>query len=239
MDRKYWIKVGFAMAAIFVVGTFVVRGVLAAIARGKEVVESVIPSGLPLMHAGFRIDNQRLGDISELQLLRSHPGRVDSAVMNVTLDSGASLATLDDCRLMIRDARHFDSHTRFSCAASSDSASLDLVPFGHIVLEPGDRTVTLWVPNEQVADLARNAVHGVGDSGNVDIRSDHGSFSVRVDGREVVSMRGDSAGGSVIVRDANGHPIVDISGDSNGGHVRIMDSQGNAKVDINGTSSHH
>ncbi len=238
MNRKYWLKVAAAMTLIFVVGVVVAHGVRAGIARGKTMLASVMPAGLPLMHAGFRIDGDRLGDINRLQLMRSTPGRVDSAVITVSLQNAATLSRFSDCRLMVENARHLDSHTTFDCATPADSAALDLVPFGHVVLEPGDNNVTLWVADDQVAELARNAAHGAGDSGDVDIRSDHGNFSVSVNGRPIVQASGDSTGGSLIVRDPSGHPIVDISGDSNGGHVKIMDSQGRTKVDIKGTSGH-
>ncbi len=243
MDRKYWIKVAVSMVVIFIVGAVVVHGVRAGITRGKVMLSSVMPAGLsaglPLLHAGFRIDGDRVGDINRLQLMRATPGRVDSAVITVSLQHAAMLSRFSDCRLMVENGRHLDSHTSFDCATPADSASLDLVPFGHVVFEPGDNNVTLWVPNDQVAELARNAAHGAGDSGDVDIRSDHGNFSVSVNGHPIVQASGDSNGGSLVVRGPSGRPIVDISGDSAGGHVRIMDSQGRTKVDIQGPSSNH
>jgi hypothetical protein len=238
MDRKYWMKVGATMLVIFVVGVVVVRGVRAGIDKGKSVLASVVPAGLPLMRAGFRFDGNRVGDINRLQLLRSTPGRVDSAVVTVSLDDAATLPQFPGCRLMVVDARQFNSHTSFACATSSDSADLQLTPFGHVVLEPGDQTVTLWVPNDARAELERDAGHGVGDSGDVDIQSDHGKFTITVGGRTIVEATGDSNGGSIIVRDSKGNPIVDIGGDSAGGHVKIMDSQGHTKVDIKDNSGH-
>ena len=47
VDRKYWIKVAVSMVLIFVVGAVVVHGVRAGIARGKVMLSSVMPAGLP------------------------------------------------------------------------------------------------------------------------------------------------------------------------------------------------
>jgi hypothetical protein len=224
------------MLIIFVLGLVVKRGVN----RGKDFVNSVLPGSLPLLAAGFHLDGDRIGDIQRLQFMRSQPGRVDSAVITVKLDKDA-VETRPGCVLQVTRAKPFGSRTRFQCATSDDSARLDLVPFGHVEFLPDGKQVTLFVARDGEDDLQMNAYHGAGghDSGTVDIRAANDSFSVVINGREIVHISGSDNGGNVVVRGANGKPIIEIGGDSNGGSVRINDANGKPRVNIHGTGTTH
>jgi hypothetical protein len=234
MTPKYWARIVAGMLIVFVVGTVVWRGMI----RGKEFVSSVLPGSLPLLAAGFHVDGDRIGDIQRLQFMRSQPGRVDSAVITVKLDRVADEGRAG-CALRVVRGRPFGSRTRFQCTSSADSARLELVPFGHVEFVPDGKRVTLYVARDAEDDLQTNAYHGAGghDSGTVDIRAANDSFSVTVNGREIIHVSGsDRGGGNVVVRGANGKPIIEIGGDSNGGSVRITDANGNTRVNIHGKS---
>jgi hypothetical protein len=234
MTTKYWVKIVAGMLIIFVIGLFVVHGVR----RGKDFVASVLPGSLPLLAAGFHVDGSRVGDIQRLQFMRSHPGRVDSAVITVKLDKDADEGRVG-CVLRVVRAKPFGSSTRFLCTSSADSARLGLVPFGHVELLPDGKQVTLFVARDGEDDLEMNAYRGAGghDSGTVDIRAANDSFTVTVNGREIIHISGNDNGGSLVVRGANGKPIIEIGGDSNGGSVKITDANGNTRVDIHGNGS--
>jgi hypothetical protein len=234
MTPKYWVKIVVGMLVIFVIGLFVVHGVR----RGRDFVTSVLPGSLPLLAAGFHVDGGRIGDIQRLQFMRSHPGRVDSAVITVKLDKDADEGRLG-CALRVVGAKPFGSSTRFLCTSSADSARLGLVPFGHVELLPDGKQVTLFVARDGEDDLQMNAYRGAGghDSGDVDIRAQNDSFTVTVNGREIIRISGTDNGGSIVVRGANGRPIIEIGGDSNGGSVKITDANGKTRVDIHGRSS--
>jgi hypothetical protein len=234
MTPKYWARIVAGMLIIFVLGMVVKRG----LKSGKEFVTSVLPGGLPLLAAGFHVDGNRIGDIQRLQFMRSQPGRVDSAVVTVKLDKDVDEGRVG-CTLQVVHAQPFGSHTRFQCTSSADSARLELVPFGHIELLPDGKQVTLYVARDGEDDLQMNAYHGAGghDSGTVDIRAANDSFSVTVNGREIIHISGNDNGGSVVVRGANGKPIIEIGGDSNGGSVKITDANGKTRVNIHGQNS--
>ena len=171
--------------------------------------------------------------------MRSQPGRVDSAVVTVKLDKDVDEGRVG-CALRVAHGEPFGSRTRFYCTSSADSARLELVPFGHVELLPDGKQVTLYVARDDEDDLQTNAYHGAGghDSGAVDIRAANDSFSVTVNGREIIHISGsDNGSGSVVVRGANGKPIVEIGGDSNGGSVRITDANGKTRVNIHGQNS--
>jgi hypothetical protein len=233
MTPKYWARIVAGMLIIFVVGVVVWR----VGKRGKDFVSSVLPGSLPLLAAGFHVDGNRIGDIQRLQFMRSQPGRVDSAVVTVKLDHDVDEGRVG-CALQLVHAKPFGSRTRFQCTSSVDSARLELVPFGHVELLPDGKQVTLYVARDGEDDLQMNAYHGAGghDSGTVDIRAANDSFSVTVNGREIIHISGDDHGGSgsVVVRGANGKPIIEIGGDSNGGSVKITDQNGKTRVDIHG-----
>jgi hypothetical protein len=236
MTRKYWVGIFLGMLAIFAAGMLVARGVN----RAATLVEDNLPSPLRLMmNTGFKVDGDRIGDIQRLQFMRSNPGQFDSAVISVKIDDSADVRRIGACTLRATNAHPFSSSTRFICTSHSDSARLNLVPFGHIVVLPEGKPVTFYVASSTEQEMRQNAYRGTGssDSGDVDINATDGNFRITVNGREIVSANGDSAGGSLIIRDGSGHPIVQISGDSSGGSVRVTDANGKKVVDIHGTGS--
>jgi hypothetical protein len=232
MTPKYWARIVAGMLVVFAIGMLAARG----IHKGKDFVMDNFPASLGLLNAQFRVDGGRLGDIQRLQFMRSHPGRVDSAVMTVKLASSADAKRLDGCALRVTNGQPFASHTRFLCASSADSARLGLVPFGHVVLLPDGKQVTLFVARDVQDDMQQHAYRGTGgnDSGDVDIQAADGRFQISVNGKVIVQASGDSNGGSLVIRGANGRPIVEINGDSAGGSVKVTDANGKTRVNING-----
>ncbi len=233
MTRKYWMGIFVAMLAVFGAGMLVARGVN----RVGTLVEDNLPSPLRLMmNTGFKVDGDKIGDIERLQFMRTSPGQFDSAVVTVKVEDSADVAHIGACTLRVTNAHPFGSSTRFICTSHSDSARLNLVPFGHIVVLPEGKTVTFYVASSTEQDMHQHAYRGTGgsDSGDVDISTTNGSFRITVNGREIVSAS-DSNG--VTIHDANGNEIVKIGGDSNGGSVQVTGANGKKIVDIHGASS--
>lgn len=232
MTPKYWARIVAGMLVIFVAGFFVVR----AVRRGKEFVTSVLPGSLPMLAAGFHVDGGRIGDVQRLQFMRSRPGLVDSAVITVKLDKDADESRVG-CALRVEHGEPFGSRTRFLCTSSADSARLGLVPFGHVELVPDGKRIAIYVSRDDEDDLQTRAYRGAGghDSGEVDMRAQHDTFTVTVNGREIIHFSGSDNGGSLVVRGANGKPIIEIGGDSNGGSLKITDANGNTRVNIHGS----
>ena len=238
MTRKYWIGIFVAMLAIFGVGMLIARGV----SRVKMVVEENLPSPLRLMTStGFKVDGDRVGDIQRLQFMRTVPGQFDSAVVTVKMDDSADVQRIGACTLRVTNAHPFSSSTRFICTSHSDSARLELVPFGHVEVQPGGKTVTFYIASSVLDDMRQHAYRGTGsaDSGNVDINAMDGHFSITVNGRQIIRAGEDSGGGgSLTVWDPKtGKPIVQISGDSSGGSVKVTDANGKSVVNIHGSNA--
>lgn len=218
MDGKYWFKIAVGIALVFGVGMLFVQGGRKLVAGGRAVFEGSGPVTVPLLGMGFRFDGNRIGGIQHLKLLRSAPKRIDSAVVEVKLDEGIPSPPWGSCLLMLEDLEHINSHSTFRCATGDDSMRLALVPFGHLVLIPGDQDVTLWIPGKAATELRGRglAEANLGDTGDVDVHSSGGQLSVKVNGREVVSIQGDSNGGYLRVQDEKGKPIVELRGSTTG-----------------------
>jgi hypothetical protein len=237
MTLKYWMKIVLGMLVIFAIGALVWRG----INSGRAFVNSDRAIDIPMLGASFKLGGERLGKMQHLRIERSSPRRVSGVNLSVTLDSSVQVSRFDGCTLAIIDAKTFDKNTTFVCAAPADQARLQLVPFGTVTIRSGsDSTVdlVLMVPQAVATDLQQSltGAHGPNDTGNVDINGDSGSFHVRINGKDIVSIMGDSAGGSIKVFDGKGRAIVDIAGDSNGGHVMVKDSTGKTRVNVKATN---
>ncbi len=235
MTPKYWAGIVAAMLAIFAVGMLVAKGVQ----RGRDFVTASFPMALGMLKDGFRLDGNSIADVQQMQFMRSSPGNVDSAVLTIKLHGDVSADKFDHCALRAINAQPISSRTRFECTSSADSAELNLKPFGHVVVLPAGRDVTLFIPEDDLDDVAQHAYRGTGsgDSGDISISATEGHFSMTVNGKELVRAGGDSNGGSFVIRGANGRPIVEIHGDSAGGSVKVTDGDGKTRVNIHGTSS--
>jgi len=235
MTPKYWAGIVAGMLVIFVVGSFVWRG----IEKGKHFVMENMPSWVGLLDADFRVDGDRMGDFERLQFIRSQPANVDSAVLTVKLRDDADIDHLTSCIMRITNGKPFGSRTRFVCVPAEDSAKLGLVPFGHVTLLPSGKNVRLYVASEAAADYHTSAYRGTGshDSGNVDIQAGNDRFQLTVNGT-VIAQYGDSnGGGGFVLRRSNGRPIIEIRGDSSGGSLKVTDADGKTRVNIHGKDS--
>ena len=222
MTPKYWIRIALGMLLIFAVG----MGINAAITEGKHQVSYIVegsgPVSVPLLGMTFRLGDEDLGGIQRLRLLRSSPKHVDSAVVIVKLNDASAAQRFADCRLTVHDADNLSEKTAFFCADSTEAADLELVPFGHVEFMPTGEQVAIWLPADVVADLRDGGLDASGaDSGDVDINAGEHGLQVKVNGKELVSINGDSAGGALTVRDANGKTIVRIRGDTSGASIHV------------------
>lgn len=228
MTFKYWLKIVLGMLVIFAIGAFVWRG----IRNGRAFVNSDRAIDIPMLGASFKLGGERLGKMQRLRIERSSPRRVSGLDLTVALDSNIMVSRFDGCSLAIIDASKIDKNTTFVCAVAGDSARLNLVPFGTVTLNPEGREMVLLVPQSVMVDLQRSFVNKGGPNDGANISGDSGSLHVRINGKDVVSIQGDSVGGSIKVFDAKGRAIVDIAGDSTGGHVVVKDSNGKTKVNV-------
>jgi hypothetical protein len=168
--RNYWLRIAFGALAIFAFGMVGITVARQSMGRVRGVVEGSGPITLPIVFVPFKLDGQKLGTLSKVVLLREAPKRISAVELEVKLRDSAVARGLEGCRL----AANFDdqkdpagarvttdplSRGVFSCLHGADSTG-QFQEFGRAVLQPGNVTVPLLLPNDIVTDLK----HGHFDS---------------------------------------------------------------------------
>ncbi|MCA9763007.1 MAG: hypothetical protein KC544_07775, partial [Gemmatimonadetes bacterium] len=113
--------------------------------------------------------------------------------------------------------------TRFTCLTAADPGFEELVNFGTIRFEPSGQVHRLMVP-ASVRDEIRHADggSGVAEASAVETQSTDGGLSIKINGKSIVDIHGDSAGGVVRINDPEtGKSIVDISSGAEGAAVSV------------------
>lgn len=215
MTPKDWFKIIAGMLGIFVVGMVVVSGVRAGVDHVETFVDSASPITVPMFNTAFRTGAGEVGRIQQLRIEREAPRLIDGFHLTVSLNDGVDVDQFDACEVTVVDASEIDENTVFTCLTEADSGFADLVRFGSITFRPSGEVHRLMVPSS-VRDEIRAAFHdegGVSDSVAVDASEGTGHVVVKINGREIVNISGDSAGGQVIIRSPEtGAKIVDIQG---------------------------
>lgn len=216
MTWKYWLKIILGMLAIFTGGMFVVKGLEAGKSRVHTLVDTAEPITVPLMGMAFRTAKGPLGTLQSMRIERSSPREIDGFYLNATLNEGVDVNQFDLCEVTVSDPENIDENTTFDCITAANPGFEDLVQFGTITFQPSGESHRLMVPRA-MRDQIRTA------------------FMEDADGA-ITEIYGDSTGEGTVQVEINGKKIVDIHGDSAGGHVRITDpNTGKTIVDVKGT----
>jgi hypothetical protein len=168
--RNYWLRIALGALAIFAVGMIGVTLARPGVSRVRGVVEGSGPITLPIMFVPFKLNGQKLGTLNKVVLLRDAPKRISAVELEVMLRDSAVARGLEGCRLAANfDAQHNPNGARvtadplssgvFSCLHGVDS-NAHFQEFGRAVLQPGNVSVPLLLPNDIVDDLK----HGHFDS---------------------------------------------------------------------------
>ena len=213
MTPKYWFRIVLGMLAIFAVGMFV----RAMAHKGKVMVTDFThgngPITVPLLGMPFRLGGVDVGSLQRLRIERSAPKMVSGFHLYATVDDTVAIARLADCRLTVTNPDNINEHTSFTCVSAEDSAKQVMVPFGTVTLQPSGRELVLLVPESVRRDIQNHSDHPgaaerSGDS--VDIAADSGSMNIKVNGRDILSLKGDSSGGHMVVHDEAGKEVVNM-----------------------------
>lgn len=214
MTPKYWIKIVAGMLGIFVVGMVIVSAVRAGANHVEHFVDSAEPLTIPMLGMPFRTAKGQLGKIEQLRIERESPRVIDGFHLTVALDDGVSADQFDKCEVTVIDAENIDEHTEFTCLTAADPAFEDLVRFGTVTFRPSGEVHRLMVPRAVRDDIraAFQEEHGGGDAA-VSVNEGGGGVTVKVNGKTIVDVSGDSAGGEVLIRSPEtGEKLVEVKG---------------------------
>src|SRR5688572_12473412 len=106
--RNYWLRIALGAAAIFTVGMIGVSLARQGVGRVRGVVEGSGPITLPIAFVPFKLDGQRLGNVSKVVLLRDAPKRISSVELEIKLKDSVLARGLEGCNL----AANFDADDR-------------------------------------------------------------------------------------------------------------------------------
>ena len=225
--RSMWPKIGFGAVGVFLIGMLLITG----FRRSRQAValavsESLAPALLSAASYAtgsqadlpFRLDGNRLGTVTRMQMERTDHNRVMSVRLAVQLDHGADPVSLEGCDLLPKDETNVGFDDGFRCG---DTAETGLVQIGEIRFEPNGFTRPLKVHTAQLHKLSQ------GDPFKANIDLTHG---VQVDARGRdngrVRVQADSAGAFMRVSDGDGGDLVRITADSNQAFIQIRDKNG-------------
>lgn len=216
MTPKLWFRMFLGMFAIFAVGMLLRAG----FHKGKNVVTNLAEGSgsitIPLLSMPFRVGDATLGTLQRVRIDRSAPKVVSGFHLFARLDDTVALARFDNCRLTVTDPNNIDEKTSFACATLDDSSKQAMVAFGTVTLQPSGREFVLLIPESVRRDI-QNASNGDNTSDStggqkVDIAAaDGGTMDIKVNGKSILSMKGDSNGGHLVVHDENGKEVVNMS----------------------------
>ena len=155
--RNLWVKIGLGAGGIFAVGMLIVTLGKLGKAKIEDLVHSDSDIRIPLMGIiPFTVNDQPLGDIRRLTLLRDAPKHLTGVRVEARLGDSITVDPLKDCAfLTVNDPEHINENTRFTCI--SDTAGLST--FGTVEVrhrqgdEPTTLVRTLMLPAEAVRQL--------------------------------------------------------------------------------------
>ena len=231
--NRYWTRIALGIALVFVLG----MTARAAVQKGKSKIQSMLAMAstrlpLQLAHLGFRLDGRKLGDVTAVEVHRSGPDDLGRATVRVKLADESVLAELRGCALSTGDLQRFDDRSGFRCAAQAEVDGGGLVEVGEVTFEPGDLSRPLYLPQRDVDRWRHSEIRGLNASlqtlpngmvhaqGTYDVL-DHGASK-----QGSFSLKADSQGTAVSVRDEQGRSLFDLHADHNGVSLNVRDRHG-------------
>jgi hypothetical protein len=232
--NRYWTRIGLGALAVFGVGLLGMTAVRNARARVGSYL-ATIGGRLPRQIAdlGFRLDGQRLGDLTGLQLERSARGDAGTAVLRVELTDPARLADLASCTLVASPKSLFDASQGFHCHDQAAIDRGDFVRWGEVSFTPGGVTRPIYVARSDFerlnqsdirslqASVARAPDGAVRAQGRFDLLDRQGPGT-----RGTFNLATDASGTVVSVKDDAGQALVDLRADQHGVHLNLHDRHG-------------
>jgi hypothetical protein len=223
LDKVYLTKIGLGMAGVFGAGMIVTSAIGAGRAKVNETLHTDASISVPLLGLPFRTAKGEIGSLQKLTIERSSPKVIEAFRLAVNLQDGVSADQFNNCEVTVIDPENINEDTRFTCLTAADSGFEDLVQFGTITFSPSGAVHRLMIPaavRDRIqhqggsADAAGEGMDPMAGEGmSHPAGPDHGNLSIKVNGKDVLEINGDSAGGSLRIRNPEtGETVVEMSG---------------------------
>jgi len=151
--RNYWLRIIGGAVGIFAVGMIIVTTFRSVRTKVTSTLESTDPIAIPLIGLiPFQLDQDRLGKVNRVELLRSDPQHVAGVRVLIKLTDSVGAERLRACRLVVDNVDKIGNKTSFRCLAEGGDAS-GLEEFGTVVVRGSGEAFPLLLPSKTVAEL--------------------------------------------------------------------------------------
>lgn len=231
MTPKHWIKMFGGMFAIFAIGMIFVnmfrskREHVSAMAMDFVAEAEAASQGddlIPVKGYPFRMNGEVVGEMTKLRIDRGGRHHLDGYYYTVRLNDGVDVNRFATCQLVPLEPGKVDATSDWTCLSEGDAGYEDLEDFGRIVFVSKEahgtssQTHLLKVPQSFVETVQASG------AGSVHMESGSKGFTLTIDGQQIVDIRGNEAGGSVVVKNpATGKNLVEVTGGPDGGTVKV------------------
>lgn len=157
--RSYWFKILGKAFGIFAVGMLVITGIRSVRTTVNSTINSSDPIRIPLIGLiPFRVDNDKLGSLRRVELLRESPEAFSGVRVLVKLADSVTPERLRSCVLVVDDVQHLNERSTFRCQVPGTELA-GVEQFGTVVLQGLHDSFPLMLPSSAVADIRRTMIH--------------------------------------------------------------------------------
>lgn len=169
--RNYWLRIVLGALVIFGVGMVIATMIRRGSRAVHEIAEGSGPISMPLPgFVPFSLDGNRLGSVRRITMYRDAPKKPSSFVVSVSLPDSISSDRLARCIILVDTSQNtagtsvnINGKTAFRCLSAADTAGMDLMPFGSIVIRARGDSFPFLLPR-RVVDEMRNPSRPAADS---------------------------------------------------------------------------
>lgn len=169
--RNYWLRIVLGALVIFGVGMVIATMIRRGSRAVHEIAEGSGPISMPLPgFVPFSLDGNRLGSVRRITMYRDAPKKPSSFVVSVSLPDSIPSDRLARCIILVDTSQNtagtsvnINGKTVFRCLSAADTAGMDLMPFGSIVIRTRGDSFPFLLPR-RVVDEMRNPSRPAADS---------------------------------------------------------------------------
>lgn len=186
--RTYWLKIALGALVIFIVGTLIVNGIRHAHSGVHDMAEGTGPITIPLAFVPFEVEGRKVGTLRQLRIFRDSAQDPTHVEVTISVGDTAALGSLARCILTAQTGAPGDESppNDFRCMTAGDTAGLDLIDIGDLLIRERTETFELHAPRDRAGDFARESQQEMSDA---DERAEAARDSQRV----AAEARADSA----------------------------------------------
>jgi hypothetical protein len=233
--NRYWLGIGAGALAVFGVGmTGITLG-----RKGLHGLKTAVAAGParllqgPLGVLTFRLDGDRIGRVTQLDVNSDGDWTTDAVTLTVALEDPNLADRLEECILTGERIGNPREDARFRCVSPAEIEEDDLVQIGEVRFEPVDLSRPLYMCERDRRHLTRSDLRHVqahfrstdGETVSGQATFDLARHRGRVQ-RGVVNLQAGDGRALIDVRDQSGRSLFHLNADQKGVSLQASDRAG-------------